>query len=113
MKRSPHIYNNIITCSLTQLLYFLQDTKTNIYYELGVSTDTPKTPVFLFEDEAGLAFGIITFEEYTNGAPDATKFEVPSICKESQQLTSTQLHQDFSFQEARSTIPHLKLDLKL
>jgi hypothetical protein len=60
----------------------MQDTKTNIYYELGVSTDTPKTPVFLFEDEAGFAFGITTFEAYTNGAPDATMFAVPSICKE-------------------------------
>ena len=60
----------------------MQDTKTNIYYELGVSTDTPKTPVFLFEDEAGFAFGISTFEEYTSGTPDATKFAVPSICKE-------------------------------
>ncbi len=65
-----------------EVALLMQDTKTNIYYELGVSTDTPQAPVFLFEDEAGFAFGITTFEEYTNGAPGATKFVVPAICKE-------------------------------
>lgn len=60
----------------------MQDTKTRIYYELGVSTTTPQVPVFLFEDEAGFAFAVNVFDEYTNGAPESSVFEVPAICKE-------------------------------
>ena len=64
-------------------MYFgTQDTVTKIYYELGTSTEVPKVPVFLFEDEAGFAFAITTFEDYKNEAPDASVFTVPSICKE-------------------------------
>ena len=71
-----------ISCFKDTLFHWFQDTKTNIYYELGVSTTTPKVPVFLFEDEAGFAFGIETFEEFTSGVPDATKFTVPALCRE-------------------------------
>ena len=39
-------------------------------------------PVFLFEDQAGFAFGIEVFDSYTDGPPEASKFEVPSLCKE-------------------------------
>ena len=60
----------------------MQDTKTRIYYELGVSKDTPKAPVFLFEDEAGFAFAVLVYNEYTNGPPEPSVFTVPSICKE-------------------------------
>ena len=60
----------------------MQDTKTNVYYELGISTDTTTVPVFLFEDMAGFAVAINKFESYTSGPPDPSVFEIPSICKE-------------------------------
>lgn len=60
----------------------LQDTKVNVYYEIGVSIEVPKVPVFLFQDEGGIGFAIITFDTYTNGPPEASKFEVPELCKE-------------------------------
>ena len=60
----------------------MQDTKTRIYYELGVSTTTPKVPVFVFEDQAGFAFAVMVYDEYTNGAPEPSMFTVPAICKE-------------------------------
>lgn len=63
-------------------IWTYNDTKTNVYYELGVSTDIPKVPVFLFEDMSGFAISISIFESYTSGPPDASVFEVPSICKE-------------------------------
>ena len=36
----------------------------------------------MFEDEAGFAFAVIVYTEYTNGPPEASKFVVPAICKE-------------------------------